>query len=153
MSMKIVGINDDKRIEHPDIAITVGIAGCVALGIINKNSKLGYLGHYETKVDVENDPTRYVNLLDSAINEASDINDLFVGAVGIIPASDSEMYTSSFEDVKKLHAYGNLLKNLTIEKGIKPENFDNHLINEPSNDSYFMEVNTEDLKIYIRKEI
>lgn len=144
-----ISSGEQKKVQYPDKVITQGVATCHAIGILNPKKGLGYLGHFY------NWDTLGESLLNRAISEATTPADLEIAIAGNIPQSreDVASYRGDFQKVlEDYRQHGRWLSDLLNAKGIDPKNIKNVLIDNPTDDSYEMEVDTETGKITITKE-
>ena len=145
-----VEMGEQMRVEYPNKVTTGGIATCHAVGIINSQKKIGYLGHF-----LSEDGRSVEALLNQAISEATGAQDLVVGLAGNKPQSQEvvDSYGGNLqESMNDCSKYGRWLLALLKRNGIETTKIQNALSNNPDDDSYEMEVDTETGKITIKKE-
>lgn len=137
-----------RRVTYPDKAKTYGITYCLAMGILNKKLRVGYLDH--------NHPLRPAEeLIDEAIREAGNIDDLEIAPVGNIcpPREKLEREGRNFEEIlKEVQIRRKDILDMIQSKGFKEENIKYHLPQNPSDLSFSMEVDTEKLEIKVEIE-
>jgi len=139
------------RVTYPDKIMTGGVLTCHAIGILDTNRKIGYLGHFS------NFATTGDALLKKVLSETKNPADLKVVVAGNIPMSkkDHKLYKVK-EDydavLEKYRAHGIWIMDMIRANGISEENIENHLVNDPRQDSFEVEIDTETCEIAVRDE-
>jgi len=133
------------RITYPDRAETGGVGPCIALGILNKSSRVGYLAHYDPLHDFSD------SILDQALAEAESPHDLDVVVAGNVPPLPEELSEGEiYEEELCIHRdYTETAVAQIRSKSISVVRY--YLINEPGLASYEMIVDTE-TGIQVKKE-
>ena len=145
------------RVEYPDKAYTHGVGPCLAIGIFNRESKVGYLGHYYSPV------IKFVALLEQAKNEAKILDNLEVVLVGTVPpsrrdfdlAKSTELLSGSTEFqecIEDVLLERESVRNIMQLSGIPANQVKDLLKNEPGDYDYTMMVDTEKGNILTKKE-
>lgn len=144
-----VPMGEWKRVEYPDKAETGVLGPCHGIGILNRKKGLGYLGHFL------NDTNAGEDLINQAIQESESIRDLHIALAGNTPLSRADVEDIGENYEMSLASYKNHAKwllDLLQSKGFHVTQIQNYLVDQPSEDSYAMEVDTKTRKITVRKE-
>lgn len=135
-------------VEYPNKLETGGISTCTGVAILNHKTKKGYLGHYIPQ------DTSSEYLIDRAIKESSNINDLEVMVAGNLPLSRNDVleFGYDFDEVSELsNKHGRWTIEMIKSKGIKLKKIKSYLQETPGEYYYNMTVDTEVKKIEIEK--
>jgi hypothetical protein len=140
---------EEKRVEYPDKVFTSAVFSCHALAILNTKKRIGYLGHFYNFTDSGE------SLLRQALDEADAPDELETAVVGNVPLSKEDvdiMGVDFNETLESYHEHSKWLLNLLAKNGVVKDKIQNALIDDPTEGSYEVEVDTESGKITIRKE-
>jgi len=135
-------------VEYPDKAVTMGISGCIGIGILNHKLKRGYLKHHGGRNKYSD------SLIKRAINDAQNIGDLEVALAGNIPLSEEDAKINEEDFYKSLNEsreHGKWALEMIKSKGINAKKIQNHLQIYPSKDCYNILIDTEKGKIEVEK--
>ena len=143
----VVEMGSWKKVGFPDSAITRGIGSCLGIAILNKDEKIGYLGHF---IGYPEEEVEFI--ADLAIKEAGNPGKLEVIVAGNMPVSlEGEDIWINIEFGNRAEIdYNAWLRRMLRERGIK--NLFEYLLVYPVNFSYEMEVDTEKLLVDVREE-
>lgn len=147
----VEGNDDPQRVTFPDALDTCGAGPCVIMGILNRKEKIGYLVHANPL-----QRSGLESLANQALTEAENSKDLTVAVAGNIPLTKNLLEEETGDSyLHYIHAYqehAQWIIGFLLSNGIVKRNITNKLVNEPSNHSYGMLVDTCAMKITIEFE-